>query len=46
MDFRKNGIKQYKESNCFDVNSTKYKFLNARNKELANTGFKPLFKAK
>ena len=39
MDFRKIGIKQYKESNCFDVNSTKYKFLNARNKEMNNGYF-------
>ena len=35
----KNGIKQYKESMCFDVNSTKYKFLNARNKEMYNGYF-------
>lgn len=36
---KNNGIEQYEDSKCFDVNSLKYKFLNAKDKSMYNGYF-------
>lgn len=36
---QKNGIEQYEDSKCFDVNSLKYKFVNAKDKSMHNGYF-------
>lgn len=36
---KNNGIEQYEDSKCFDVNSLKYKFINAKDKSMQNGYF-------